>query len=226
MPRFLSPDERRRFRRFDVDGVRGSLKVSMDANVLNLSLTGMAIETANKLKPGAEYALCLPTGDEPMSLPVEARWCNLARTIKRPNGDVVPIYRVGLRFSEVLTAQARELLTFMENHIVVEPHTRVFGRFDGGGIEPVNLEEQRNFSVKRLSLSGMLIESLMEMAIDSRFDLSFQPGETQIETPGRVTFVRPKPHSPEPRWNIGVQFLNMAQSEVAKLEDYIETLIE
>lgn len=225
MPKFLSPDERRRHRRFNVDGVRGSLKVSMDASVLNLSLTGIAIETPTKLTPGTEYALRLPTGDEPLSLPVEARWCNLARTIKRPNGDVVPIYRVGLRFAEVLTEQARELLSFMEDHIVVEPQTRVFGRFSVSSVEPVNLEEQRSFAVRRLSMSGMLIESAVELGIDSRFDLNFKPGDVAIDTQGRVTYVRPTPEAAD-RWLIGVQFLDMSETETDKLEAFIETLIE
>ena len=52
-----SGSERREHRRYPVEGVRGKLLFTTDAQVLNMSLDGMSIETVSPLKVGREYSL-------------------------------------------------------------------------------------------------------------------------------------------------------------------------
>ena len=55
--------ERRRSPRYAVHGVRGWLTLHSEARVLNLSLTGMSVETVHPLEVGKGYTIRLAHGD-------------------------------------------------------------------------------------------------------------------------------------------------------------------
>ena len=69
--------------------------------IIDLSASGLGIETRDAL-PLAKPDL-FSIGDDAMvraKIRAEVRWCRLARTESRSNGDVISIYRSGVEFSE------------------------------------------------------------------------------------------------------------------------------
>src|SRR6188768_1499676 len=100
--------EARRFRRYDVAEVRGSLLLSLDARILNMSLTGMAIETGSVLKVGGDYWLRLSQEGAPLRFKTNVKWCHLVRNERSSAGDVRAVYQAGLDFRDGLDDNARE----------------------------------------------------------------------------------------------------------------------
>src|SRR5262245_24226710 len=121
--------EARRHRRYDVADVHGSLLLSLDARILNMSLTGMLIETGSVLKVGGDYWLRLAQDDGPIRFKTNVKWCRLVRNEKDATGDVRAVYQAGLDFRDGLDENARQVLSFLEKHIVVELDRRLTGRF-------------------------------------------------------------------------------------------------
>ena len=121
--------EPRRHRRYDVTDVRGSLLLSLDARILNMSLTGMAIETGSVLKVGGDYWLRLNQDEGPLRFKTNVKWCHLVRNERNAAGESHAVYHAGLDFRDGLDENARQVLTFLEKHIVVEVDRRLTGRF-------------------------------------------------------------------------------------------------
>jgi hypothetical protein len=64
--------------------------------VLDLSMTGIAIETTHGLSIGASYRLRVTSMDRAFVLFASVRWCRLERVCPRKDGDALPIFRTGL----------------------------------------------------------------------------------------------------------------------------------
>ena len=71
----------------------------LDARLLNLSASGAGIETSDPPRIGAEVLFELESEQTSTLIPGEVRWCRLGRTANDEGGDVVPVYRAGIRFS-------------------------------------------------------------------------------------------------------------------------------
>ncbi|MBZ0113637.1 MAG: PilZ domain-containing protein [Thermoanaerobaculia bacterium] len=217
---------KRRHRRYDVEGVHGSLAYKMDAQVLNMSLTGMAMETGAMLKVGSNYRLQVPFEKEILDLPADVKWCHLVRTETNASGDVVPVYQAGIDFRSVLDEKARQILSFIESHIIVDLEQRLFGRFKIQDVETIELAESREFVVRRLSLSGMLIETGFSPQLDEVFDLEIRLRDQLVELRGRVANVHQIRSGRDSMAEIGVEFSGLEESQRRVFESFIEGLLE
>ncbi len=220
--------EARRHRRYDVADVHGSLLLSLDARVLNMSLTGMLIETGSVLKVGSDYWLRLSGDGVPLRFKIKVQWCRLVRNEKGAAGDVRAVYQAGLDFRDGLDENARQILDFLEKHIVVELDRRLTGRFGLASLSTAAIAIRHDFEARRLSLGGMMVETVWEPALDSTVDLEVQTGGTVVRTRGRVRSVLPAigdPHGP-PVFAVGLEFLGLDAEDQRSLAALLETLLE
>lgn len=210
MPPQSKAEEKRRHRRYNVEGVRGSLRLSMDATILNLSVDGMALETNSWLSVGRKYSFKLRRdGGEGILLLGEVVWCNLVRTTRDDRGETLPVYRAGIKFDDVLSETAREVRSFIEQNAVVRlDSTRLFGRFripEKGA--DVALEQ--DFEVRKISFSGMLIEADLVPDLESRFRVEIQSESKPVAVAVRVAHVKELDNPEGLRAEIGVEFLDL-----------------
>ena len=220
--------EARRHRRYDVADVRGSLLLSLDARILNMSLTGMLIETGSVLKVGSDYWLRLSGDGPPLRFKIKVQWCRLVRNEKNPAGDVRAVYQAGFDFRDGLDENARQILDFLEKHIVVELDRRLTGRFGLASLSTAAIAIRHDFEVRRLSLGGMMVETVWEPAPDSTLELEIHTGRTVVRTRGRVCSVLPAigdPNGP-PVFAVGLEFLGLAAEDQRSLATLLETLLE
>ncbi len=220
----IQQSERRRHHRYDVQGVRGTLVFPMRVEVLNMSLTGLAVESRMALEIGRKYDLRLHNGRETIELNVDVQWCHLVRTERVGIADVSPVYEAGLDFRHVLGEQARGLLSFLEHNVVVDVERRIFGRFKIGLGEPIGLDAHHDFVVRKISFSGMLIETDLAPHAGATFDMEMDPDKLRLKTRGKVIHTEPLPGKPGCR--AGVQFLQMPPESRHALERLIEGLLE
>ena len=95
-------NERRRFGRFPVSSIRGSLKRVGDLTLLDLSRTGISFETSNPITVGANYYLELRYGEAKVNLEVLVKWCALRGKVRDQEGNEQPVYQAGAGFVDVL----------------------------------------------------------------------------------------------------------------------------
>ncbi len=70
----------------------------LNARLLNLSAGGAAIESSDPPRIGSEV-ICEIISDQTSALiPGEVRWCRLGATASDEAGEVIPVYRAGIRF--------------------------------------------------------------------------------------------------------------------------------
>jgi hypothetical protein len=216
--------EHRRHKRYDVNDVRGSLALNAEAELLNMSLTGMAIATRAMLKVGGKCTLRIPHQGGTLTVPADVKWCRLVSTERTASGDVVPVYQAGLDFRQILDEKARQMLELIESSIVVELERRLSGRFKVVVEGPVELRAWQPFEVRRISLSGMLIETDLIAEVGTVFDLEIEPDGTPIELRGRVAHLRALAEGE--RGELGVEFLALSAESRRALEALIEAQLE
>jgi hypothetical protein len=94
--------ERRRYGRFPVARIHGSLKRAGDLTLLDLSRTGISFETSNAISVGESYFLELRYRQAAVNLEVMVKWCALGGTVFDDEGDEQPLYHAGGVFVDVL----------------------------------------------------------------------------------------------------------------------------
>ncbi len=86
--------ERRRSPRQEISGLRVHLPVA--GRVLNASAGGVAIEATDSLKCGWSYAFKMGEGSRVVRIPGKVAWCKLVGTRGAGNGDVKPLFELGI----------------------------------------------------------------------------------------------------------------------------------
>ena len=109
--------ERRRNKRVRLPDSHGSLVVSLDGTVLDISLSGLAVETHTRLSPQRHLSLRLGDGNRTLRLDGHVVWCFLHGTRTAPSGELLPVYRARIQFDDVLSVQARELARFLADAV-------------------------------------------------------------------------------------------------------------
>ncbi len=69
----------------------------IQASLIDLSTDGLAIESLEHPPIGGTVIFALEQGKARADADAEVCWCNLNRTYRTAEGDVVPVYRAGLR---------------------------------------------------------------------------------------------------------------------------------
>ena len=118
---FTDPDSRPRTvdtraqPRYAVDDLR--VHAPVGAKIFEVGASGMGLETMEKLPLGRQDDFELVGRSRRLRLPGRVAWCRLVRTVKTASGDLVPVYRAGVRFAEPCPQGARDdLLEIIRTH--------------------------------------------------------------------------------------------------------------
>lgn len=107
-PAARTPDRRKPGPRYSVDNVRGKLGPIRNAEVLNISLGGFAVETAKYLQIGHSYPVSL-VGPTEVTVTAEVVWCRMTATVRNLRNEIEPVFRAGFKFLD-LTRKDRSKL--------------------------------------------------------------------------------------------------------------------
>ena len=110
--------ENRRHPRYIVEDIHGNVLYTSDIEVLNISVDGAAIETARRLEVNREYSFRINYKDISLSLKGSVVWALLTSRSKKGTQGSVPVYRAGIKFTDVLSEKAEALLKFIEENRV------------------------------------------------------------------------------------------------------------
>lgn len=224
--------ERRRYKRFKIEGMGIDSKMLFARNVkiLDISVGGMLVETDKRLNPGSEHILKLRHKDKIIPIKSVVAWCLLGKSMRNQKGEVIPIYHAGLEFINVTDETRRKIARFIEDQkkeadrdidIFQSSGRRLYIRF-----QIVTPEEVTDFfescKIKELSLSGMLIESEHSPEIENRLQMEvFLPEDEPITLTGRISsccMIRKE----EPKlYDLGIEFLEIPDEDRERLQKFI-----
>jgi c-di-GMP-binding flagellar brake protein YcgR len=197
--------------------------MSTGAKILNMSLTGMAVETGTQMRLGRSYSLTLRHADDfVLRLSGAVIWCHLRGLRKAETGETTSVYHAGFRFEEVLTEKAEELARFLEATAIIALDTRISGRFKLKLTEPVDLATDYRFVVKTISASGILIEADSAPPEGTVFDMEIHLRGAVLQTKGRVVHVRERAEATGSRAaEVGIEFVETAETDRHAIEEFI-----
>jgi len=214
---------KRRSPRYPVEKVQGVLHFTTDARVLNLSLTGIALESGLSVRVGRVYTIALrKDSEQSVRLSATVMWCHLREFRKTHLGESQPVYVAGLQFTNTLTQEAGQLVRFLEQTAVVSVGQRVTGRFRLAHEQPASVDAEYEFLVKNVSLHGLLIETELSPQVGAVFEIEVNlPGFT-LQTQARVA------HAKERRLvdkrtvtEVGMEYVDLAAENQARLGSFI-----
>jgi hypothetical protein len=218
-------DERRRCPRFTVENIHGRLVAESDVEILNMSFSGAAVKVERRLTMGGHYNLKLEGDGSLLTVKTEVVWSVLTEFRRSEEGDEVPVYSAGLKFVDVLTPRITELLTFIDDHKIVD-EKRLGGlrmHIDAPGKAALDYPE--GYQVLVLSRTGMLIETDHGVAVDGvcPMEVTLPDGEP-LRFSGRVVTLKETLDEVRPRREIGIEFLSMSEADHARLTKYLDSL--
>ncbi len=192
--------------------------------VLNLSLGGVAIRADRRLNIGNEYTLKLDMDGGHLNLTGVVVWSVLSG-LRKAGGESVAEYSAGLKFTDVLTGKLEGLLDFIEAHKVSEEHRLSGIRFSISAPGKALLGNAEVLRVRLLSRSGMLVETGYALDLEGVYDMEIQPlGFAAIRFQGRVASVFEVLDEDSPRYEMGIEFKEMAPGDESRLEAFVRTL--
>lgn len=215
--------ERRRAPRYPVQDVRGKLLLTTSATIINMSLTGLAVESSANLRVGRSYTLALTHGLQTgPALTGVVVWCHLKATRPSGSGESSAVYEAGIQFVGMLSEKASELVAFLRTTAILTMQDRLTGRFYVDPNESIDLNAECEFSLKTLSASGMLIETDISPAPGSVFAVRVALGQDIIEPTVRVVYVRDVGEQDKRRISaVGAEFVSMSAADRTSLDAFI-----
>jgi hypothetical protein len=215
--------EHRLHARFTVEGVHGKMTLASHVDILNMSISGVAIKVDRALRVGGEYALSLQLQAKAITVHALVVWCVLGEIRKGTGGEAMPVYSAGMKFTDVLSPKLMELISFIDQHKIVEEH-RLGGlrvHIDAPG--KAMLEVPQVYRVKVISLSGMLIEMEEGLELDRLCPMEFtlKEGGDPVRFSGRIVYCVEAVDQETRRHEIGVAFEDMDMEQKKRLADYI-----
>jgi Tfp pilus assembly protein PilZ len=225
----------RRYKRFTIGSmkIKGRLIFSKIVDIVDISLGGISLKADRRLNIGGEYILKIEEKGLHISVKATVIWASLHESVKSANGDLVPIYAVGMKFNESENEKISKLIEFIapdmhmdrvlgEVPIANEPRFHV--RFQVGDSGKAVLTCPGNYSIRTVSMSGMLIETGNVLRVEEKISLEISlPGDNTINSHGRVVSCTPTKDSPE-HYAIGIEFLNMPPDNSSLLARFIGML--
>lgn len=213
-------EERRSHRRFEVGRLPGVLALSLDAEVLDLSLAGMAVEVPVPLKVGKRFAVRIGAGEDRLDLVGTVRWSERLD----PGEEDRPRYRAGFAFHDILTERAASLMGFMERNVVLALDRQLFGRLELDGETRANLEGDFELRVNRLGLESADAEAPHPPQEGSACELELNLRGRQFVTPGRVRAVEPV-GGDEDGYRVEIEFRDTPEDQHRILRSFIRSRI-
>jgi Tfp pilus assembly protein PilZ len=218
-------DGKRRHKRHFVDGVRGNVLYTSDIDVLNISLDGVSVETTRRLELKREYTFKVRYKDTSLDLKGRVVWAVLLSKEKKDTRAFVPVYRAGIRFTNVSGEKAGLLQQFIDENKVRTLEPRVGGvRFRIASSEDVKVDLPRKYEVKRVSLSGMLVETEYPLALNSEHGVELFLNGEAMHFAGRVAYCGTIGTDKSSVYDIGIEFVRMSESDRKSLKDFLDTL--
>lgn len=212
--------------RYAVEDLCGSLEIEARADLLNISLRGVAVRGPISLDVGSKATLELGAASEAIRVASEVRWRRPAHLAHRAENGLEGYYDCGLSFEEDLSQKAGELLRFLDSNTITRLTKGVWGRFELDYEVPVSLRHRSSFRVNELSSSGMLIETGAVLSPESQIELELSLEPKRFVSLARVVWVASATIGDDTLFRAAVEFTYPTERHMEILQSYIRRELE
>jgi len=218
--------DRRRHKRYQVEGVSGNVHYLSDLNIINISLDGAAIETTKRLEVNREYRFKIDYKGTPLCVKGSVVWSQLIHSEKKETGELIPVYRSGVKFIDIFDKKANTLLSFLEENKEKTSERRLGGvRCKMASPQDIKVGFPYEYEVKMISLSGMEIETGHSLDPNSLHDMEIVLNEKEVlNITGRIVNCAEIASENFTKYSMGVEFVEVSDKEM--LKHFLDTLEE
>jgi hypothetical protein len=230
---FISIDDRRLHQRVtaDVLDMHGKAAYATVARILNMSTSGMLLETEGRLDLGDTCILKMEGKGRVVNVKSVVVWSLSDRRIKTLRGNFVSMYKTGLKFINISQEKMGEIIGFIENHkqkvdeqrdIFAASGLRLHMRFQIETPEKAILICRKDYKIINLSLDGMLIESKNSLDIGKKLSMEISRSKDKlIKVLGRVVSCILIEESDYAHCDIGIEFFGIVEKDREMLKEAI-----
>ena len=223
----MKDNDNRRNKRYIVDGLAGNVLYTSELEVLNLSIDGAAIETARRLELTRDYTFKIKYNDSFISLRGQVIWAILVSRVDKHTGTIIPVYRAGIRFTDILNEKASMLIKFIEDNKIRKLENRLGGvRFKLSAKEQMKVDLTHEYRVKKISLSGMLVETEYPLEVESCHDIELFINSHGLAILGRVANIKEVITDGVNKYEIGIEFFEISEDNEQRLLEFLNSLEE
>lgn len=222
-------ENKRRHKRYVVDRIFGNLLYSTEVNIVNLSIDGAAIETTKRLELNREYPFKIRYKGTLLNLKGLVVWSVLSQSEKKDSGEVIPVYKAGLKFTELLDEKTKILLKFIEESKVKSTEKRLIGiriKIAESENKNIKIDFPYRYDVKKISLSGMLVEIEHPFELNARHHMELFLNKDVLNIVGRIAYCDKNTSNEDTKYDIGIEFVDMSDNDKVLLKEFIDTLEE
>lgn len=208
--------------------VHGTLHMSLEARILNMSMTGMAVATGEKLPVGRKHGITFRCGgDTTLRLEGSVVWCRLREHDWADGRGTAPAYEAGFRFEHTLGQRAADLARVLQAASLTEVSKRISGRFKVEMEEPVSLGTALGFTARNLSASGILVETDGLPSVGTVVDTELRYREYALRTRGRIARIHKTDgaRGGQPR-QFGLEFVETSEDGREAIRRFVSRCIE
>jgi hypothetical protein len=198
-------------------GVRGKVSFAARAEVINLSVGGIALRTDRRLEIGREHNLVIDGRGFHAELKAVPVWSKpTPAALDEEESD--PGYAVGLRFVEALAPETWGLAGIFKEK-------RLSTRFRIKARDLVLVDVDDPCEVKLISRSGMLIRAARPFEVEGVYRIEIVPPKPPpIRLRGRIASQLESLQGHVITYDLGVEFLDMSEDCRERLDAFIDSI--
>lgn len=226
--------EQRQYKRFKVDlfGIHGKMTFAKEVKIVDLSPGGVALKADRRLNINGDYTLKIEGKGKVLTVKGMVVWSIIHESIEDSSGNIIPIYTAGMKFIDVSNDKKNEIVHFIEDQeqdvaqeVFSLNNLRLHVRIQFDTPKKALLNFHDNYEVKKISLSGMLMESQNALESESRLPMEISLTEDKsIKFTGRVASCLLTKDQDIKNYDIGVEFLDLSDKDREILHEFISAL--
>ena len=207
------------------------VQFATEVRLINISSTGASLRLNKQLNMGQEYSINIKRAKNSITIKGTVIWAKLIASEKNEVGDLIPVYKVGIKFNNIMTEKGGEIISFITKNLVPsELQSRLSGiRVDiSGSPHDTLINNHKHFSVLKISLGGMLLQtdSQMKPGDSCWMELNFPESERPLKFLGKVANSSEITGEKQGLYETGMEIIKISDEDRAMLNDIIGSLQE
>ena len=220
----------RKHKRFKLDLLDLSSKMSLVGKVelIDISLGGVALKADRKINIGKECLMMLGYEGKHINVKGIVVRSELSGIVEKANGETTTIYSVGIFFKDESAGKVKDFLDSIENDkktLVPEQADWIYRdiRFCITTSDEKVLNLTTEFGVKEISQSGVIIQTDLQLKLDSVVLLDLSIGTCDpVSFVGKVVSCRMSQGQVPANYDIGVEFSELTDRDRSLLIRFID----
>lgn len=221
-------NDKRQFKRYSLNvlEINGKMSLTDKVKILDISEGGVSLKADRRLNIGKEYLLKLQEKGKTLDVKGTVVRSELSGTEESSKGEMVSIYKAGLIFKEGFAEKISDFLKPLSK--TKAPSTverRLHVRFTITTPQEKILTYPLQFSVKAISLGGMLIQTEQSVEINSSIPMELSlDDDKSVKFIGRVASCVLMENAGQSLYDIGVEFTDLTDEDKVLIKEFIDYL--